>query len=121
MKDQIKPVRKFHFLAAVQIVFSTPAEDGSDANHAVMVNTVVLTDTDTIPTRALAQIQQGAQMQLFKKLGEETFAKTKVLDVITLNIVNLGYMTEEEFHAAPSGAELKEKLDTVKTALKVVK
>jgi hypothetical protein len=111
--------RKFHFMVAAQIVFSMPADDGGLAINTANINGVVTHDKDTIPTHLLGQAQKVAQMQLFKRLGDEA-TKVNVIDVVITNLMNLGYMTEAEFNAAPDGQKQQEIPKAAAAHLRVV-
>lgn len=83
-----------------------------DSAKEVMINTanlngIITHDKDLIPARLLGKAQTVVQMQLYKKLGEEA-SKVTVLDVTILNIMNLGYMTDEEFKATPEDTKQQE-------------
>jgi hypothetical protein len=116
-KQTSTAVRKFHFMVAAQIVFNITLDSGEQAVNTANINSVVTHDKDMVPARLLGKAQQAAQMQLFNKLGEEA-TKINVVDVVILNLMNLGYMTDEEFQATPDGTVKKE---VSKPGLKVVK
>lgn len=109
--------RKFHFMVAAELVFTLPAGEGEVAINTARVNSVVTHDKDTVPTHLLGQAQKAVQMQLFKRLGDEA-AKVTVVDVVIINLMNLGYMTDAEFNAVPEGKKLQE---VAKAGLRVVK
>lgn len=98
--------RKFHFMVACQVVFAVQ-DAGETAMNTAFINGVLTNDKDVFPSRLLGKAQQIAQMHLFKRLGEDA-AKVNVIDVVIMNVMNLGYMTEEEFQAAPEGTKQQE-------------
>jgi hypothetical protein len=98
--------RKFHFMVAAQILF-TLKEGEQTAINTATVNAVVTHDKDVVPARLLGKAQQAAQMQFIKKLGEEA-PNVQVADVVVLNLMNLGYMSDDEFAAAPEGQKQQE-------------
>jgi hypothetical protein len=107
----------FHFMAAVEIAFvalddkQQPKGDPSIAR----VNCRITNKVDQLGVQQLAHVQQAAQMALKQKLGDEAFASMSVIDVVIINIITLGFMTEDEFQARPTAASGK------KTALQIVK
>ena len=115
------PVREFHYMVCAQVVFSIPGKvAGTYEINAVNINAVVKNDRDQFTIDLLAKAQNLVQMQLNRKM--EGTALT-VQDVVIMNLMNLGYMTEAEFNAAPPGMERKEVAKTVlgKTSLQIVK
>jgi hypothetical protein len=109
--------RKFYFMVAAEVVFQLPAGENEVALHTAKVNGVITHTKDQIPSNLLGQAQKVAQMQLFKKMGDDSVT-ANVLDVVILNVMQLGYMTEEEFQAVPEGVKQQE---VAKTVLSVVK
>lgn len=121
MKQNSNPAgRKFHFMVAAEVIFSFPTEENEVAINTARINGVVTHDKDTIPTHLLGQAQKLAQMQLFKRLGDEA-PSVNIVDVVIINLMNLGYMTEEEFNAAPEGQKRVEMPKAANSHLHVVK
>lgn len=82
--------RLAYFLIAV-LVFYRNAEGAQKERH---LNLVMSTNSDALTKQELARIQHGAAARLHAENGIEQDA---LLDVVTLNIMPLGFMTEEEF------------------------
>jgi hypothetical protein len=113
-----KTAKKFYFLVAAQIIFVIPDPEGKDDPNmsTAFINGVVTNDRDLFPSHLVGKAQQVAQMQFFKRLGDEA-PKVQVIDVVIVNINNLGYMTEEEFTAAPAGMVKQEKKEEPKLTI----
>ena len=84
-------MKKHFWLGAVELTFV----DSEEATGVTRVNTMVNSDSGNITMTELAKLQQGAQLTLFNKLGEQV----TVLGLTVLNIIYLGKMTDEEFSA----------------------
>lgn len=89
----------YYFMVAAQVTFITSEGD----SNLTRVNALVESPTENFTVKELARAQQGAQINLFEKLG----GPVQVLDVIFLSISKLGHMSKEEFYqktdeAAPS-------------------
>jgi hypothetical protein len=113
--------RKFFFMVAAQIVFSVKLDEANPENvamNAVSLNGVVTHSEDKVPAKLLGKAQQVVQLQFAKKMGDD-MPKINVVDVVILNIMNLGYMTDEEFSATPDGTKQQE-VAPAKTKLSVV-
>jgi hypothetical protein len=108
--------KKFHFMIAAQVVFAVQAEGSEPALNTAFINGVVTNDKDVFPSRLVGKAQQIAQMQLFKRLGDEA-KNVNVLDVVIMSIMNLGYMTDGDFLAAPEGTAKKEKAGGAKLSV----
>lgn len=102
------PARKFYFLTACQVVFAVQNEGEEVQMSSAFINGVVTNDKDVFPSRLVGKAQQIAQMHLFKRLGQEASKNVNVVDVVVMSVTNLGYMTEEEFQAAPEGMKQQE-------------
>jgi hypothetical protein len=102
--------RKFHFMVAAEVLFQMPAGENTEevVLSSATLNAMVTNDKDVFPARMLGRAQQAVQMQLFKKLGDDS-TKANVVDVTILNVMNLGYMTDAEFQDAPAGTKQVEK------------
>jgi hypothetical protein len=97
-------VKKQHyFLIAGQVIFHT--KDGETGQ--VMLNGIVTNDTRNFPARLIGKAQQILQLLFFKKIEDPTVT---VVDVPIYSVSHLGIMTEKEFHAAPEGMKLAEKV-----------
>ncbi|MFP3556398.1 hypothetical protein SB861_37645 [Paraburkholderia sp. SIMBA_049] len=108
MNNQKAGDRKFYFMVAATVLFNMPEADDQVSVNTATLNAMLTHDKDVFPARMLGKAQQAVQMQLFKKLGEES-TKANVLDVTILNVMNLGYMTDAEFQAVPEGTQQTEK------------
>ena len=89
---------------AVQIVFVEP---GSEQVNACRVNGVMVDPGRDIPIRLLGKAQQIVQLNFHQRMQSETI---EVLDVILINLMYLGHMTQEEFIKAPEGMKLQERV-----------
>lgn len=99
-------MQKLHyFLVCGEIIFHTADEQVG----TIRLNALVTHDQPTIPVRLIGKAQQALQLNFFKKIDD---AAAKVVDVVIVNFSSLGRMTEKEFHAAPAGMELQEKVTT---------
>lgn len=103
MKDPTKPYD--HFLIVGEIVFQKSEED---MIHSIRTNGVLIHEGMDLPVRALGKAQQILQANFRQRMGEET--NIKILDVVLANFVHLGKFTQSEFHAAPEGSVLREKI-----------
>lgn len=111
-------IRKFHFMVAAQVVFRIIPEKAGDPVeiNTANVNTVITSDKDQIPASMVGKAQQGIQLQLLNRLGENA-QKIEIVDVVILNFMNLGYMTDLEFQVPPEGTQ---KQEVAKTGLSLV-
>jgi hypothetical protein len=112
MKSKITPPsdRKFFFMVAATIVFQVQLEDGnpeSTVMNSVAINGVVTHTEDKVPAKLLGKAQQVVQLQFAKKMGDD-MPKVNVVDVVIMNLMNLGYMSDEEFNATPDGMKQQE-------------
>lgn len=97
-------MKKLHyFLVCGKIVFQTNEGESGE----VTLNAMVTHDNRNVPARLIGKAQQALQMHFFKQIEDPT---VKVLDVPILTFTHLGLMTEKEFHAAPDGMKLAEKV-----------
>lgn len=85
--------RLAYFLIAV-LVFYRNAEGTQKKRH---LNLVMSTNSDALTKQELARIQHGAAARIHAENG---IAQDAILDVVTLAIMPLGFMTEEEFQGA---------------------
>lgn len=101
--------RKFFFMVACQVVFHVAATANEpEAMNTAFINGVVTNDVDQFPSRLVGKAQQVAQMHFFKRLGDEA-KNVNVVDVVIMGIMNLGFMTDEEFQAVPEGVRQQER------------
>lgn len=94
--------KQYYFLVTGTVMFATTEGETGQ----VMINAIVTNKDRLFPSRLIGKAQQAIQLHFFKKINDATVT---VLDVPIQNIVNLGLMTEAEFHAAPEGTALQER------------
>lgn len=106
---------KLHFHLASGIVMirvpdsEQPEGPGGEQVHAIMsipVGAVFRTKTGNVGVKELGNAQVNMQMVMHNKIGGEV--PPEVVDVVLQSISHLGYMTEEEFGAPPTGAQQQE-------------
>lgn len=95
-----KPVRRYFLLVTGQVIFRMP---DSETPMTASLNTLAQSADGRIPLFIIGRAQQALQAQLQKNIGLET--KITFVDVVILNIVNLGLFSEEEFRASPAGLQ----------------
>lgn len=72
------------------------------------LNSMVRSDIKNIPMRLLGRAQQALQMTLHQRMTEDGETPDyQVIDVVILNMLYCGFMTEAEFNATPD-SELRE-------------
>jgi len=84
-------MKKHYWLSAVELTFI----DSEGSTGVTRVNTMVNADEQRLTMVELAKVQQGGQLTLFNKLGEQV----TVLGLTVMHISYLGHMTDEEFTA----------------------
>lgn len=90
------PVRFNYSLVLAEVIFSTVKGVGS---HRVQLFSKA--DVPTFPAARIGQLQNSAAHQVMTQVPDKDF---KALEVIFLNVINLGWMTEEEFGVTLPGA-----------------
>jgi hypothetical protein len=111
--------KKFFYLVAATVVFAVRLGKDKMSEPTMMpINTVVTGSEDRFPSAAINRAQQAVQLALFKRLGDDA-QNVEVGDVVINNLMNLGYMTDEEFNVQPAPAtelpaEIKKQLELVK-------
>lgn len=93
-----EPSRVHYWLVSGSVVVMN-----DDNISALPQNAMITTDFQQIGEHQLGKAQQALQVTLFRKMGEAI----KVVDVILHNLVYLGQMTPEEFHAKPAGVDVQ--------------
>ena len=93
--------RTWYHLVTAQIVYQV---NGQPEISSMYLNGIVTTNTVDLPAASLGKAQQAVQMHFHQR---HEGVDLKVLDVVITNLVNLGHMTPQEFHAAPEGTELR--------------
>ena len=93
--------RTWYHLVTAQVVYQVNGQPEISSMH---LNGIVTTNTVDLPAASLGKAQQAVQMHFHQR---HEGVDLKVLDVVITNLVNLGHMTPQEFHAAPEGTELR--------------
>lgn len=93
--------RTWYHLVTAQIVYQV---NGQPEISSMYLNGIVTTNTVNLPAASLGKAQQAVQMHFHQR---HEGVDLKVLDVVIMNLTNLGHMTPQEFHAAPEGTELR--------------
>jgi hypothetical protein len=115
----MKSNKKFFFFVSATIVFQVRIDKNNVSNPTSMpINTVVTGEKDQFTSAAIGRAQQAVQLALFNRLGDQA-ENVEVGDVVITNLMNLGYMTDEEFNAEAAPADELPK--EVKAALELVK
>lgn len=96
--------KQHYFLISGRVIFQAGENTGD-----VTLNGIVVNDTRNFPARLIGKAQQVLQVLFFKKIDP---TGTNVIDVPINSVSYLGHMTEKEFHAAPEGMTLQEKVST---------
>lgn len=94
--------QKHHFLIAGELVF---LQKESEEVNGIRANGILITDDTNIGVSAIGKAQQVLQMNFFKKMGDSSLT---IVDVIVMNLMYLGFMTEEEFKKTPPGLQQQE-------------
>lgn len=101
MRQAKKPSNKVNWwLVAGQIVFKATPE--SEDLHQAFLNAVIHDKSKHVPARGLGAAQRALQINFHKKFEGNP---PVIVDVIINNLVHLGEMTPEEFHAVPEGMQ----------------
>ena len=93
--------RTWYHLVTAQIVYQV---NGQPEISSMYLNGIVTTNTVNLPAASLGKAQQAVQMHFHQR---HEGVDLKVLDVVIMNLTNLGHMTQQEFHATPEGTELR--------------
>ena len=97
--------KKFHFMIVGKIIFEVADTDGFQEST---VNAIITNKENKIPAQMLGKAQQACQANLQLKLADTSF---RPLDVVILNVVPLGNMTDAEFAKTPEGTIKAEIVD----------
>jgi len=110
-----KDVTKYNLLFTLEVAFQLTGEVAGtkfkDYVHTRTMNTLVQSDTDVVNISTIGRAQQAVQRQMLSEVGPENI---KIHDVVTLNIIHLGWMTDEELQPAPPEPKKGASLKTVK-------
>ena len=100
---------RHHYLLVGKVVFVDP-ENGSP--QAIDLNGILLTDTTVLNVSHIGQMQQTLGYQANSKLE---IPDLKILDVILLNWIYMGYQTKEQFTPvqAPPTAPIVEEVEMI--------
>lgn len=90
VEQSAPPAPLFHFtLVLAEVIFDT---DKGIRTHRCQLFSKA--DTVAFPAGRLAQVQNSAAAQVAAELGDKSF---KAIEVVLLNLLNLGWMTDEVF------------------------
>lgn len=110
-----KDVTKYNMLFTLEVAFQLTDEISGtkfkDSVHTRTMNTLVQSDTDVVNITTIGRAQQAVQRQMFSEVGPKNI---KIHDVVTLNIIHLGWMTDKELQPTPPEPEKGGSLKTVK-------
>lgn len=112
-----------HYLVSAKIMFGPAASEGAEtaAVQGIEMNAVVLNESEKFTVKMISRAQQAAQIQFLKRIGDEAAQSIQIHDVVILNLVPLGRMSEKEFNDLPIPVEPQEAAQTsAKPDLKVV-
>lgn len=99
-----KSEKKHHYLITAEVVFKHQEQEQVTA---IRINGVLIQDELGLPQRSLGKAQQIVQLNFHRRMAEESPFLT-VLDVVLMNFVHMGHMTQEEFMKPPEGTKLAE-------------
>jgi len=98
-----EPVYQYYHLVCGELVFR---KTNSEVVNSMRINCVLINNNeDGLTVRHLALAQQTLQANFHRRMDDTTL---EVLDVVIMNIMPLGYFTEESFNAAPPGTVVRE-------------
>lgn len=112
-----------HYLVSAKIMFGPAASESAEtaAVQGIEMNAVVLNESEKFTVKMISRAQQAAQIQFLKRIGDEAAQSIQIHDVVILNLVPLGRMSEKEFNDLPIPVEPQEAEQTAaKPDLKVV-
>lgn len=96
--------QKMHYhMICGEIIFK---DASSEIPSAVRCNGVLVDPEKNIPVRLLGKAQQILQLQFHQKMDGLVVT---VVDVVLMNFMYLGFMTEEQFRKTPEGMKVQEK------------
>lgn len=98
-----KDVTKYNLLFTLEVAFQlTGKSEFKESVHTRTMNTLVQSDTDVVNISTIGRAQQAVQRQMLSEVGPENI---KIHDVVTLNIMHLGWMTDEELQPQPAAPQ----------------
>ena len=98
-----------HYLVTGSILLR--AGENNDISQ-ITLNAMVRSDIKNIPMRLIGRAQQALQMMLHNRMIEDGQTPDyEIVDVVVINMLYCGFMTEEQFAATPEG-QLQAKQDT---------
>ena len=89
--------KQFRSIIAGTIIFIDP----TGAPGSVNVNALLTSSSDVYNLANLNQMHQALANAFGSKLDEESAKQVQIVDVVIMNIMPLGVMTDEEFNTAP--------------------
>lgn len=97
--------KKQHFMLLTgNVVFVPTKETAGDSPLTLQINAVRRSDTDKLTLHELRASQQILQMQALSKVdGVLDMTEFKIGDVVILNRVPMGFMSENEFDPTTAG------------------
>jgi len=98
-------IHKHYNLVCGELVFR---QKDSEVVNSMRINCILINNNnvgDGLAVRHLALAQQTLQANFHRRMDDTTL---EVLDVVIMNIMPLGYFTEESFNAAPPGTVVRE-------------
>lgn len=102
---------KFHkhhyYLVCGEVKFAKPAtDDQPETIGSTLLNAVVSRDEKTFPVSAIGRAQQALQLNFHGRMEDPSII---VADVVLVNVVYLGHMSQAEFQKQPEGTKLQER------------
>lgn len=103
--SEAQEVKKYNLLFSVEAAFQLTGEAGAKFNQSVhtrTMNTLVQSDNDVVNIQTIGRAHQAVQRQMLSEVGPENI---KIHDVVTLNIMHLGWLTDEELQPQPAAPQ----------------
>ena len=93
-------IQKFYYLIAGNVVYKVPGTDGQNTMGVISLNGLITSDNAVLRVSDLNKAQQVLQHHFRTKVEDATL---EVADVIILNVVALGFQSENEFNNLSMG------------------
>lgn len=106
-------VKNHYHLVVAELVFKP---NDREEISALRMNGMIFDPEREIGQRLLGKAQQIVQLNFHRKIEEES-ANVTVVDVVLMNFVYLGYMTQEEFLKVPEGVKITERKEPTLSAV----
>lgn len=104
--SEAQEVKKYNLLFSVEVAFQLTGEAAGakfkESVHTRTMNTLVQSDNDVVNIQTIGRAHQAVQRQMLSEVGPENI---KIHDVVTLNIMHLGWMTDEELQPQPAAPQ----------------